>query len=719
MTSHLRLTHALIGAMLTATTVAQTYTFQLRPEIAKRQSSGAAYDSARNRVVVAGGRGSTSLVEWDGQSWEERLQSPAPGSMTEIANSMAYDSARRQVVGYAGGETWLWDGRDWTQYSGPQPTPTTGTAMAFDPVRQKTILFGGETSSGLFSETWEWDGASWTQLAPASSPAARKGMGMAWDEANQGILMFGGATGFTSFLADTWLWDGVNWSQRSPALSPPANASRAMASDPVRRRVVHVTRIGGSLSTWEWDGATWARIATQNTPGAALFMSLVFDGTTNRTMLAFGAAGINAETWLFDGVDWTLADARRNFSVGRMVEDASRGRLVAFGANAFPDFSTVEWDGVSWQFPSSSMPVPLVTSAPMAFDGASQTTLVFGGTTNQSSSGSVDDTWSWDGANWTLLSPATRPSPRRGSALGYHAASGRTVLFAGETPTATGSVPSSETWLWDGTNWQLASTAVTPPTWIFGGFAYDSFRQRLVLAGAKTLAGVSQTWEWDGASWSQVVGATPPDLVGTYHANTAFDPTTGWVLYSGVSFSRNTRELWAFDGTTWRQVASPPEAGPIAFDNTIQRLVLAGDSGSTWLGSSQPIAPADVVEYGTGCAGTLGVPSLTARGMPYPGNDRFLLELASGRPGSIAAVLLSDLSASIAVAGCTQLVDPNNTAWWVSTSGGGAAELLVPIPLSPMFLGFSLSAQGVVLDPMGAAAGLLAATAGLRFTIGD
>ena len=45
--------------------------------------------------------------------------------------------------------------------------------MAYDPIRDRVVLFGADGNSQSSDDTWEWDGASWTQLTPPSSQPPR------------------------------------------------------------------------------------------------------------------------------------------------------------------------------------------------------------------------------------------------------------------------------------------------------------------------------------------------------------------------------------------------------------------------------------------------------------------------------------------------------------------------------------------------------------------
>src|SRR5688572_24355113 len=61
----------------------------------------------------------------------------------------------------------------WTQR--PLPEGRVEHAIAHDPTRGHTLLFGGRGAAGVLADTWEWDGAAWHRLLPAYSPHARAG----------------------------------------------------------------------------------------------------------------------------------------------------------------------------------------------------------------------------------------------------------------------------------------------------------------------------------------------------------------------------------------------------------------------------------------------------------------------------------------------------------------------------------------------------------------
>jgi hypothetical protein len=91
----------------------------------------------------------------------------------------------------------------WTQVAPSGPGVRWGHAMAYDSQRGRTVLFGGNPSSGLpLGDTWEWNGSAWTQVS-ITGPSGRAGHAMAYDSQRGRTVLFGG-----SGYPETWEWDG-------------------------------------------------------------------------------------------------------------------------------------------------------------------------------------------------------------------------------------------------------------------------------------------------------------------------------------------------------------------------------------------------------------------------------------------------------------------------------------------------------------------------------
>lgn len=278
-------------------------------------------------------------------------QVPGSAPANRYWHAMAYDSHAGAAVLYGGyfgptpptsaQETWTRFGSAWASVATALlPSTLYMHAMAYDSVRQRTVLFGGAWLP-ISSGTWEFDSSTlaWTAVTPSSSPPARVRHAMVFDSARNCVVLFGGALTASSAYSDTWEFDGATWANRTPATSPPGRFWHAMAFDAVRQRTV---LFGGATNTnvlgdtWEWDGSNWVPRFTPAFPSARRETAMAFDGGRSRVVLFGGTDGVAhlGDTWEFDGVTWmqlapTLSPTPR--SAHAMVYDESVHRIVLFG----------------------------------------------------------------------------------------------------------------------------------------------------------------------------------------------------------------------------------------------------------------------------------------------------------------------------------------------------------------------------------------------------
>jgi hypothetical protein len=95
------------------------------------------------------------------------------------------------------GETWRWDGASWTRVAETGPAPRDHHAMVFDTDRKTFVLFGGSDAdpsgrSTLHGDTWEWRGEAW-ELVAESGPSPRAHHAMAFDPVRKRTVLVGGA----------------------------------------------------------------------------------------------------------------------------------------------------------------------------------------------------------------------------------------------------------------------------------------------------------------------------------------------------------------------------------------------------------------------------------------------------------------------------------------------------------------------------------------------
>jgi hypothetical protein len=111
----------------------------------------------------------------------------------------------------------------------------------------------------------------------------------------------------------------------------------------------------------------------------------------------------------------------------------------------------------------------------------------------------LDDTWTWDGTDWTEHTPANSPVPVDEPGIAFDASHGQVVLFGGYHFN-----PSALTWTWDGTDWTYVAPAHSPSERYGTGMTYDAAHSRVMLFGGVNYTGaLGDAWTWDGADWTQ------------------------------------------------------------------------------------------------------------------------------------------------------------------------------------------------------------------------
>jgi hypothetical protein len=277
-----------------------------------------AYDSLRDVMVVYGGRGIPTTYlsdtwEFTGSNWVQRTPVNSPGPVT--GHSLVYDPIRARTVLFGGHTgtvyspfTWEWDGTNWQLVLtavNPNPSPRNYHATAWDSTRGVVVLFGGWNGTTAFNQTWEYNGATWLQRTLTASPPGRQNHGMCYDSARQRMVVFGGWNP-SGYRNDTWEWDGTNagWVPRASVTVPTVRRGHLMTYDAARGRSVVVgghAGAGPNAETWEWDGNNWLLRAPIVNPSARLVAGSAFDSTRRRMVMFGGDNGVMAfpDTWAY------------------------------------------------------------------------------------------------------------------------------------------------------------------------------------------------------------------------------------------------------------------------------------------------------------------------------------------------------------------------------------------------------------------------------------
>ena len=221
-------------------------------------------------------------------------------------------------------------------------------------------------------------------------------------------------------------------------------------------------------------------------------------------------------------------------------------------------------------------------------------------------------TWTYAHGDWSDITPTSGvpAGMEDNSRLVYDAEDGYVLLYGGSTGTVL-SHPLNDTWTFQGGQWTNRTGEVrgTPPTRVLGLMAYDSEDHAVVLFGGTPVNGTtgpvygrptSETWTYAGGVWTNVSVPGPPPFPGFYSddpfAGLVDDPTDGYVLYYnalGIPASSSPTHspqpiMWSYDTGAWTNRTASLSAAPLLipyagflFDSTSRAVIAAGTCAST------------------------------------------------------------------------------------------------------------------------------------------
>ena len=300
-------------------------------------------------------------------------------------------------------------------------------------VADGVLLFGGQTASppsgGIFLfDTWINRQADRWSLA-AACPRPPFGTAIAYDAESDRVIMFGTVVnerppGPGPETAETWAFDpnSAAWTNMSPTEGPANLFAPAMAYDAQSDRVIlfgGLNSVSGSGRTWAYDfnTNTWAEMDPAASPPQRTFMQLAYDAQSDRVIL---------------------------FGGGNDVRD-------------FDDTWAYDYDTDTWTEMSPGGGPPDTSYAAMAYDPATDRSILFGGAPHSLGEEPQADTWGYDFEtdSWSLLTPVGSPSPRGWHAMARDPVLGLLVLFGGGPDR---DHYQADTWLYD----PLANTWSSP-----------------------------------------------------------------------------------------------------------------------------------------------------------------------------------------------------------------------------------------------------------------
>jgi PKD repeat protein len=255
-----------------------------------------------------------------------------PGTTTPppagFGSSLAYDPVEQAYVYFGGGssssvvgnQTWVFSQGHWLNETNPHDAPPARTqaAMDFDANAGAVLLFGGQGATQFFDDTWSWSAGIWTNLSAlsAATPPARSEAMLAFDPASDtnATVLFGGYADGIGVVNDTWTWQpGSGWTQLAPTVSPAARELGAMGYDSALEGLVlfsgnvYCTLPGCSgADTWEWYSGTWWNVGLSPSPPGRFGAFLTGDPAIGG-MLLFGGYNSTNSSYLSDTWSFTSA----------------------------------------------------------------------------------------------------------------------------------------------------------------------------------------------------------------------------------------------------------------------------------------------------------------------------------------------------------------------------------------------------------------------------
>lgn len=275
--------------------------------------------------------------------------------------------------------------------------------------------------------------------------------------------------------------------------------------------------------------------------------------------------------------------------------------------------------------------------AAMAYDARTHELMMYGGFTELSQAGVLNDTWAWDGKGWTPRNPRTVPTIQNPS-MTYDAANGELLMVGSEV---TGQTGRNSVWSWTGGDWVQQFVWTTPgcgkscpPSttlpFAAGAVTYDSSRSRvLMLAGAPGGPG-AETWTWDGAKWAKIATAHRPTLLSCCVTP---DRSTGHLLALGYYGDwGGINRVWIFDGSDWTlsSTSTPTGEAMVIDDPSTGRPLLvrsnetAGNaSPGTWSWNGSAWQRLDVMTPAFRSGSSLGYDAADKQVILFGGRDAY------------------------------------------------------------------------------------------------
>lgn len=701
------------------------------------------YDELRREGVLFGGSeasGQQALVfdetwTWASSSWRRHQPQSVPPGRSFAA--MAWDPNKQGVLLFGGmgsgttllNDTWLWDGRDWTQLAvgqhlaGAGPSPRHWARMATDPLRGRVVMFGGclvpAAAGSTAGDTWEWDGQTWIPCIPRThQPTSRLWHSMSWNPSTRRVAMFGGTNGTTGSLSFLSIeeWDGQDWTQLTAVVSGspvPGFMDAAAVPDPQGQGVLlfgtrYANAFGQTPTPMEgiWDGVRLnVQIPISPPPSRRMSEAVLLD-TYRKEVVLFGGVTLSQsaprDTWSrpTSGGTWSVAKAYPGPGFGNHF--VTQGHvpwldawLVQVGADGSVWLRSEE--GYVIGAPSLTLSGSPIWVTNLLVDSVHGRIFAY-----YFQLGMV---FELTAAGWTRIPESAHGIPPSALISDFDPATGAFYHIGGSGPNASG------LFRWNGG--YTTQVAPLPPILAWGDerLVYDSDRQVAVLI-KRSSTGVT-VYEWNGQSWTSSSAA-----LGFIRPYNGWDAE--WMKGVGtVLVTASPDAVWRWDGAVWSRL-NPRSTMPA---DSIQGLCL--DRGrnrmrintlddalvfdSYWDLLQEQLEVDDPTPFpGTTLHFTVG-------SSPHAGQPWLLLLSRTMFPGVPLAGVSQDPDRILPLAADDLLLASLATGLRGVLDAQGSGATTLSIPADPVFVGFEFHAAALSITPA-VQLGLISAPVVVRVT---
>ncbi len=329
------------------------------------------HDPLRQRTVLIGGATccpasiQNDVWEWDGASWS-LVASPVPLSPSRWMGAAAFDASTGKTLYFGGkpafdvalGDTWIWDGSQWSQPpKGAEEPGNRWRAAALGGTSDTgVLLLMGAQQQGFLQITplSSFRGGSWKSLSVL--PPSRIDLAAAWSSSSGQALAFGGRSCANS-VASCAVWGELStWKPGEPAWTvlpeapggPQARWGAALVVHEAEKKAILVggqdasgliedASSPGETATWILDlvSLSWEKLPEVSLP-ARVYPAAVWDETHRQIFLVGGSrwtentltlsdlskippAQLLGDTWVLDRLG-VPCDTDPECSTGRCVD---------------------------------------------------------------------------------------------------------------------------------------------------------------------------------------------------------------------------------------------------------------------------------------------------------------------------------------------------------------------------------------------------------------